>query len=302
MDKWLEYWQQDKLHPDVFTDKYGNKHPALQQFWNQHFNELASGSSVLDIACGAGAVYRCIDDISEYDAHALDISKDALAKLKADLPSVHTHDTRLDSNTLLGAEFDAIVSQFGIEYLGMDGFAQIPRMLKTGGKCIFLSHIRDGVIDRVTQQSLNGLTLIQDTKFLLLAEQVADAFKKDDKNLVEQKVAAFMQVEPQVAQYCSSHPSGHHLHLYEGVKELLSKYNQYGYQAIVDWINNANIQALENIERLTSMHNAALCIEGIEKLSAMLLEIGVKIIKHEPFHIRAEDAPGAWEIVGVKQR
>lgn len=302
MDKWLEYWQQDELMPDVFTDKHGNKHHGLEEFWHKHFDSFSQGSKVIDIASGAGAIYRCINDIQRYEAHALDISSDALAILKTDLPSVNIHPCMLDANTLSNTDFDAVVSQFGIEYLGVDGFMQAARLLKPGGTCVFLSHFKDGAIDYVTQRSLNGLLLIKDNAFLSLSKSVADAFDKDERALVEQCVNAFMQVEPSIAEYCKNVPDGHHVHLYEGVKQLLSNYNQYEHKTVVDWIEQANTQAMENIERLQSMHSAALSQPQLDELTNQLLEHQVKITQIRPFKLRKEDAPVAWEIVGVKQR
>jgi ubiquinone/menaquinone biosynthesis C-methylase UbiE len=302
MDKWLEYWQQDELMPDVFTDKHGNKHHGLEEFWHKHFASFTEGSRVIDIASGAGAVYRCIEHIQRFDAHALDISNEALAILKTDLPSVKIHPCMLDANTLSNTGFDAVVSQFGIEYLGFDGFKQAARLLKPGGRCVFLSHIKDGAIDNVTQRSLNGLLLIRDNAFLALAKSVADAFNKDEKTLVERCVNSFMKVEPSIAEYCKNVPDGHHVHLYEGIKQLLSNYNQYEHKTVVAWIEQANTQAMENIERLESMHNAALSQQQLDELTEQLLEHQLEITQMRPFKLRKEDAPVAWEIVGVKQR
>jgi SAM-dependent methyltransferase len=301
MDKWLEYWQQDQLQPDVFTDEEGNKHADLLAFWQSHICKFGKSASLLDIASGAGAIYRCIPTIDQYDAHALDISEDALAILKEDIPSVHTYAGPLNIKTLAQNQFDGVVSQFGIEYLSGEGFAQVPRLLKSGGKCVFLCHIKGGVIDSVTEQSLNGLTLVQDTRFLALARLVAEAFKVDQKQQVEQSVEAFMSVEPKIAAYCAEVPNGHHVHLYQGIKQLLSRYNQYEHSTVIEWIDTAHEQALENVERLQSMHNAALTQNDITYISNSLAQQGLLITTAVPFHLRAEDPPVAWEILGFKQ-
>ncbi|WP_371192783.1 class I SAM-dependent methyltransferase [Glaciecola sp. SC05] len=302
MDKWLEYWQQDNLQPDVFTDDTGNKHASLMQFWQKHITGFGEGASVLDIASGAGAVYRCVSNIADYDAHALDISQDALERLNADMPSVKTHSVFLNDNTLQDTQFDGVVSQFGIEYLGDKGFCQVPRLLKTGAKCVFLSHIRGGVVDNVTEQNLNGLLLVQRTDFLNRAQSVANAFRIDDKLKVEHAVKLFMKIEPVLADYCHKVPKGHHAHLYSGIKALLSRYNSYEHKTVIDWINVARKQAAENIERLQSMHNAALGTSDIDRISKKLSKQGLSILSTEPFYLRPGDPPAAWEIIGVKQR
>jgi ubiquinone/menaquinone biosynthesis C-methylase UbiE len=301
MDKWLKYWQQDALQPDVFTDKQGNKHIALQQFWQRHVANFDKGSCLLDIASGAGAIYRCLPDIADYDAHALDISEQALQRLKLDMPTVGIHAQLLDEKSFDKAQFDGVFSQFGIEYLGKEGFSHVPRLLKDGAKCVFLNHIKGGVVDTVTQQSLKGLLLIEQTKFLQLAHNVAIAFKEDKKKQVEQSVKVFMQVEPTVAQYCNSIPKGHHVHLYDGVKQLLSRYNKYEHIVVLDWINAAKKQACENTERLQSMHDAALDASDIKEICEELLHLGLKIMSTKPFYLRQDDPPAAWEIIGVKQ-
>lgn len=301
MDKWLEYWQQEELQPDVFTDKQGNKHKALQEFWQHHLLTFTAGNKLLDIASGAGAIYRCIPNIDVYDAHALDISGDALERLKTDIPSVHTHAQMLTDGSFAKQHFDGVFSQFGIEYLGDSGFSHLPRLLKDGAKCVFLSHLKGGVVDSVTQQSLTGLQLIEQTNFLNLAERVAEAFQLDQKQEVAHCVDSFMQIEPKVAQYCEKVPSGHHTNLYQGVKTLLSNYNSYEHSVVIKWIDVARKQALENTERLQSMHNAALNQQDIDRLSAMLVKQGLNITSAKPFYLRAGDPPAAWEIIGVKQ-
>lgn len=302
MDKWLEYWQQDDLQPDVFTDSQGNKHASLLQFWQKHIAGFSIGSSILDIASGAGAIYRCLPNIAEYEAHALDISADALLRLARDMPSINTHSSGLDDTSFQCMQFDVVVSQFGIEYLGDDGFKHVPRLLKNKGKCIFLSHIKGGVVDAVTEQSLKGLNLVVQSKFLSLARDVAYAFNRDDKAIVEQAVKHFMQVEPTIAEYCQMVPRGHHAHLYNGIKQLLSHYNKYDHQTVIEWMDTASKQALENMERLQSMHNAALSIDDIYRLSESLSKQGLEIVSAEPFCLRSEDPPAAWEIIGVKRK
>ncbi len=301
MDKWLEYWQQDNLQPDVFTDKQGNKHASLLQFWQKHISGFGKGASVLDVASGAGAVYRCIPNIIDYEAHALDISEDALNRLKADMPSVKIHSVFLNNQILKGIYFDGLVSQFGIEYLGNEGFKQVPRLLNAGGKCVFLSNIKGGVIDSVTEQSLQGLTLVKQTDFLNLAQEVANAFHIDDKSKVEQAVQRFMKIEPLLEEYCRKVPTGHHTQLYNGIKQLLSRYNSFGHNAVIEWINVARKQAEENTERLQSMHNAALTKTDVDRISKQLKKLGLSITSAEAFHLRPEDPPAAWEIIGVKQ-
>jgi len=301
MNKWLEYWQQDELHADVFTNKDGKKHDNLRKFWQTHIAELKSSSSLLDIASGAGAIYRCIPNIKEYEANALDISKEALAMLKADIPTIKIHPEFLNSKSFGESKFDAVLSQFGIEYLGDSGFMQVPRLLKSGGKCVFLSHIKDGVIDRRTQQSLHGLTLLQDIQFLSRAAAVADAFALDQRQVVEQSVKAFTSIEPKIAAYCTKVPSGHHVHLYQGIKQLLSQYNSYGHAAVIKWIDEASKQASQNMERLASMHKAALAKDDIIRITALFEKKGLTITNAIPFRLNPEEPPVAWEIVGAKR-
>lgn len=301
MDKWLEYWQQEELQPDVFTDKQGNKHPALLGFWQRHIASFDTNSSLLDIASGAGAIYRCATDITQYDAHALDISKDALNRLKEDLPSVNTHDQYLNDDSFRHHQFDGVFSQFGIEYLRDTGFSHVPRLMKEGARCIFLCHIKGGVVDSVTEESLKGLQLVEQVNFLGLAEDVANAFHIDIQHQVAKSVELFMQIEPVVANYCANVPNGHHAHLYNGIKQLLSNYNKYGHKAVIEWIDVARQQAAENTERLQSMHNAALDKSDVDRISHALSQQGVEIASAQPFYLRENDPPAAWEIIGVRQ-
>ncbi|WP_395342133.1 class I SAM-dependent methyltransferase [Ningiella sp. W23] len=300
MNKWLEYWKQDELNEDVFTDKQGRKHEKLKAFWQSKFSSIDGESQVLDVASGAGAVFRCLDSTSSLNLHALDISADALDKLKSDFPNCTTYPMALDSAKFEEKRFDLIVSQFGIEYLGFDGFLEAAKLMSDGGQCVFLSHYESGAIDIITQQSLHGLQQLQKNEFLAKAKRVAQAFIGDERRQVEAAVADFMNVEPLISQSSASMPESHHAHVYNGVKQLLSNFNQYENQHILDWLSTASNQVSENLMRLQSMHNAALSQSDIDELNAQLSSFGVKIELVSPFYLREGDLPVAWEIHAQK--
>ena len=85
---WSEYWQQDGAEGEVFVSATGERHPALDEHWRALFAGMLAGSSVLDIASGAGSIYASLLDAHGFDLYAADIAAEALDALSERIANV----------------------------------------------------------------------------------------------------------------------------------------------------------------------------------------------------------------------
>ena len=131
---WSQYWKSGRLHSCfVAGDPFETHH-----IWSPFFAELADGSKVLDLACGAGALTRlAADEGRGFAVTGVDYA--------SDLPEIPgalvLPDTVLESLPFPDGAFDAAISQFGLEYADTHrALAEALRVIGKGGRLAFLAH------------------------------------------------------------------------------------------------------------------------------------------------------------------
>jgi ubiquinone/menaquinone biosynthesis C-methylase UbiE len=148
---WTIYWAEDHLQSFVATDGDADKHP-LNSIWQEFARSLNDGAKVLDLATGNGAVPVALLSAREQlkidavDQAAIDPIQ--FVKGVTELEAVNFHPD-IDVNTLpfTSDSFDAITSQFGIEYAGLlEATGKALEVLKTNGRMSFLIHHADSAI------------------------------------------------------------------------------------------------------------------------------------------------------------
>jgi ubiquinone/menaquinone biosynthesis C-methylase UbiE len=150
---WSNYWKGGNLTslPQDFQENYDGE---IALFWKNAFNELEPQSEVLDLCTGNGAIALLAASFSEENHRNLKITAIDAAKVEIkNLSSKYTHledllmsinfisECRVEDISLSSDSFDLITSQYGIEYCDWVSTAnQISRLLKPGGKLVFISH------------------------------------------------------------------------------------------------------------------------------------------------------------------
>lgn len=114
--------------------------PALMQEWAPRLVAAAAiqpGQRVLDVACGTGVLTRAVADAVTATASAvgLDIDPGMLAVARAQRPDIEWHQASADRLPFPAANFDAVVSQFGLMFFPSPARAlgEMWRVLKPGG-------------------------------------------------------------------------------------------------------------------------------------------------------------------------
>lgn len=137
-DAWTEYWATGQQH-SCFS---GGKPLDTQGYWSKFFDALPQGASVLDLACGAGALTR------QAASHWRGLNVTG-ADYASNLPGIEG--AKVDAGVRLEAlpypdrQFDAAVSQFGIEYSDVEAsLREVARVLAPGGQFAFMCHAAEG--------------------------------------------------------------------------------------------------------------------------------------------------------------
>lgn len=152
INAWSLYWSEDRLYSCV-AQSSDEDQKALNKLWQDFSRELEPNSRVLDLATGNGAVADALLSVSNsLQIDAVDkasIDPITFVKEHANLGNVNFHaDTDIFDLSFEPSSFDAITSQFGIEYAGLsEASAQVMRYLKVAGRFQFVVHnVHSGII------------------------------------------------------------------------------------------------------------------------------------------------------------
>lgn len=182
-DPWDEYWR--RTQESAAHKSEGPLEDVLGRFWSSFFGDaLAVGrqSRLLDIACGNGAATAYAHEVASQLARgpsrtiALDSSYAALSTLSRRLPNVSAVVADARRTPFASGGFDVIVSQFGLEYAGSEGFEEAARLLAPGGVLAAITHLRYGAIFRENTGNLAAMKAVRESALLEAAQAV---FKAD---------------------------------------------------------------------------------------------------------------------------
>lgn len=297
---WSEYWQQDSADGEVFVNAKGGAHPALQSFWTSVFAAQTRGSRVLDIASGAGSVYAHLPADHGFELHASDIAPEALATLAERIPGATTTVAGAADMPFDDRSFDLVLSQFGVEYAGIEAFAEAARVVADEGRLVMLAHIEDGYIDSNNKAQLDEAIVARTTDFIEQAKTLTEtAFKKGGKALVKREKAIVPAIQELAAaqRRCEQ---GVHVHLLAGFKQLYENRRQYDLGDITGWLDGMQGELDKAIDRLSRMRAAALSGKDTDEIHAMLERGGFVNINIDRFNTPGNDLPVAWTITAVR--
>ncbi len=150
-DPWTLYWQADRLD-SADAVQSSNDYEPIQAWWAELAAALGDTSSVLDLATGNGTVPKALLETNP--------TLGIVAVDRADIDPVRflSDPGALSGVTFQGGidvtalpydpeSFDAITSQFGIEYAPLrQAVTEALRVLRTGGVLQFLMHSDDSEI------------------------------------------------------------------------------------------------------------------------------------------------------------
>lgn len=211
---WKHYWKEDRVASCVPENQTTAE--EIRQRWIGLFADLPDGARILDVATGNGVLLAHAASAAERDGKRFSLTGIDLAEIDPNR-YVSTLPAALREARFIGgiaaerlpfgdAEFDAVVSQYGLEYANLDkAIGQVERVLAGGGQLIWLAHSEDSL---VVAQNRDQAAQVE---FLLAAggpieamrrfvAKVAKAKKLD--HAAERLGYALRDAE----QYCRDHP------------------------------------------------------------------------------------------------
>jgi len=293
---WSEYWEQEGAGGEVFVDPQGRKHPALGGFWSSVFEGRAEGSRVIDIASGAGSIYGHLPADHGLSLSAADISREALAALSERISGVKTLECPADEVPADDQSYDVVVSQFGIEYAGVDAFGEAARLVAPGGCFAALVHRRDGYIDSRNKAELCEAKLVLETGFIDRCRELVAAAYSDDPVRMRAAETAFVPAAKEIDTAVKRCSRGVHAYLLAGFGQLFENRRQYDRSDIDAWLEGMRGEVDKAVMRLAHMRTAALSADDIDRIRSLFDDAGFVDIDAQEFFTPGNDKAVAWQL------
>jgi ubiquinone/menaquinone biosynthesis C-methylase UbiE len=295
---WTVYWS-NNTPQSCIASQQGSDADAINELWSDFAATLESGAVILDLATGNGAVPAAmlIND-ANYAITAVD-------QAHIDPIKFLNEPGQLQQVKFMGgidvaqlpfadASFDAVSSQFGIEYAALSSVAlEVFRVLKPGGQYQFLMHHSHSEI--IGPNTL----LISELQTTLEKDGLVDVVR----NFV-QGTCNNEQLEQRGQQYLNSEErktkqiSGQ---LFSAIGIISQTAAQNPTQAEV-LLNELTNRLQAELTRLTQMQRAGLDEQGIQRFRVQLQKAGLVAQKAAAFAIGGdgEQVIVGWLLRGAK--
>jgi len=313
---WQSYWQQagDKK----VCELGGTDHPAIEQFWHRFFKDARVGAKsasgcprFIDVASGSGAVFRhlfTLVDSACCNSVCVDLSPDAVNAVRSRWPEVSGIVADGAALPLAEHSADIVVSQFGVEYAGIEAIRALFDIVSPGGTIALLLHHRDGAIYRECSDNYAALCEVRENGFLegaiemfphafdVLAGGERSAYERTSHNLIP----AFRDMERIMAEYGRYVASGVVQKLYTDVDHIHSNLPRFDREEIDTWLQQAILELDRYTERMNSMCRAALSEENFEALKEYVVDSGFEILETKALEGVGQSQPLAWSLIAEK--
>ena len=282
-DFWTHYWKQG--HVTSFGDSQGLGYQGkLANYWLTTLTNLLMPNDILlDIGCGNGAIFDVVmrsPSIKNVQMRGVDAAKLSVPK-KFKLPNIsffeHTHAESLpfEDNSIKCA-----TSQFGIEYSDLSqSIPELKRVLISGGKVIFIVHLKTSSIVAPNTRILSMARRVEDRKSGLLS------LLKETVEAIDKGVGAAKKKEYFDSAFRSAY-SEDSLSLratnFPQFCNVLFQPNR-NYQNRLTLIKMFEDELVGQVERLSDLYNAALSDEDIQSLISLLNRHGFHNVQNDVF-------------------
>jgi len=304
-DSWDVYWR--GTHENAAHQEGGPQEAVLARFWSDWIRkQLKQGSSqsFLDLACGNGAVTGyALQAAPQLTAYCLDYSASAMLELRKRYPNTLCVAGNARHLPFTDGGFDMVVSQFGIEYAGLETIVEAARMLAPGGTLATVLHLRDGAIYRECAQNLQVVNDISASGLLPLAREAfnagfdlnagtgsVDAFKYAEKRFTP-TVRALEKLMREMGEAIAS---GLPRKLYQDIAHMYRRMSAYDREDIIAWVDGMVLQLEAYGGRMSSMLDAALDSGELEKMRESLEHQGITVRACSTMEMGVNSEPAAW--------
>lgn len=295
VEEWERYWQETPSIQAVYTDKEGNPHQDIVTFWQSVVDEasVAGGTKLVDIACGNGALFKSVRLPRDVVLTGVDCAHQALQQFKRFFPEAMTLPVINNVIPTQIANHHLYLSQFGIEYIGIDAFSHVVDLMPTKSRFVALSHIHNGHIWTRYRQEQSAIAWILNNGYIQCALETVGLLFSSTFEVSHQE--AFEAQHAELLKWCERVPYGGHVHLYQGVSSLIGQWQAYEKKDIETWLEGMEQQLIASERRLQHMCSIAITEAQIGEL-AKTLTSRVTSFSAIPFYASFATLPVAWQI------
>lgn len=309
---WRAYWEGAAASGAFGAG--GTEHPVVRAFWHKVFESAAFSNSqieIIDIASGDGAVLHQASEVipaEKAGMTCIDISYDAVRGVMHRLPTVRGIVADALALPLADNCIDIAVSQFGIEYAGVDAVTGLLDAIKPGGQIALLMHYKSGAIFRECADNCAAIREVQKTGFVEGALEMFDsAFKvlaggnRDNYERTSRAlIPAFRAMESIMQQYGKHVAGGFVRRLYLDVDHIHSHLPRYNKADVEAWLKRSLKELESYAGRMSSMCEAAIDEESLQKLVDQIKSRGFTVEVAGALVAENLELPLGWSLVAKK--
>ena len=249
---WRRYWRENRLAACVPDNP--NSAAAIESHWSGLFAQLPAGHRVLDVATGNGVLLVWGARAARAAGRELKLTGIDLANIDparflpehgADLAAAQfIGKTAAESLPFADGSFDAVVSQYGLEYADLEpALSETARVLAPGGRLHWLAHGGGSIVVAQARAKLVDIDLLLGAKGPFAAMQAfvrAQVRRRKVSRATRELTEALRKAES----HCAAAPPATLVHqLCGGILETANQFEKYHPADVEDWLN-------ENIKRL----------------------------------------------------
>lgn len=167
---WSQYWHYDRIASCFDGAGRTNYADDIAEGWRGFFAALPDGAHILDLCTGNGAAALIAAESGRaatiVAVDQADIDPPAFVSSHAELYAAirFRARTRVEALPFDDRGFDAVVSQYGIEYSDLAcSLPEAVRMVAPGGRLRFVVHAADGVVARDARKVIADADLLVET-------------------------------------------------------------------------------------------------------------------------------------------
>ena len=275
---WSDYWSEGR-GSGCLAGAPPELRNRLEAVWQELARTLADGASVLDIAAGDGAVFRAMRSVrGDLVMKGVDSAVVGDGAAGMDITG------GIDASELpfVDGRFDAVVSQFGLEYCPPRAVAEAVRVAAPGAVMTLLCHHADSIAVAHNARRAAAMTAMIKAGLLALARRAACGAGED-----QETVAAITRARQAYSDQSI-------------VAELPMALGQaLAGRRPAEMVERIAARLSSEIDRLTAMQAAALNDAGAQRLAAQFDALGV-CCSARPVVLDNGDRI-AWELKGRRR-
>lgn len=303
---WDQYWRDGRLASCGGEGGVGYRE-AISHGWHAFFGGLPSGSRILDVCSGNGAIARVAEKVALERGNRFVIdAADAAQLVPPDIGvgrMIRFHSRAQAENLPFPADsFDVVVGQYGIEYT--DLARSLPELARVSGKPCrlrFLMHAREGIVVGNARTQLAEIELLRNSDIFAAARALAQA-QGDPTRAPEAVRVLGQRYQDAMRQVAQAAASSVEPVMFTNttlvLNHALSVQAQVGTQPIIDKISEVSSSIQAHATRLEAMVEASIDESGAHELTTAIGELWEQTLRAQAC-VRADGALMGWTLESV---